>query len=44
MGIASFMTEIKSGWDNSATDKADLNSGNTFKQVKAMFIAMCTAI
>jgi predicted deacylase len=43
MGIASFMTEIMSGWDNSANKRADLDGGNTFKQVKALFIAMCRA-
>jgi predicted deacylase len=43
-GCAGFLTEVLAGWDNSASKLADLTSGNTFKQVKAMFIAMCTAI
>jgi hypothetical protein len=43
-GAAGFLTEVMTGWDNSASKLTDLTSGNTFKQVKAMFIAMCTAI
>jgi predicted deacylase len=43
-GIAGFMTEVMSGWEASSTKKASLDSGATFKQVKAMFIAMCEAI
>jgi predicted deacylase len=44
LGSAGFLTEVLSGWDNSAAKRADLTSGNTFKQVKAMFIAMCNGI
>jgi predicted deacylase len=43
-GSAGFLSEIMSGWDSSSTKKTDLDSGNTFKQVKAMFIAMCRAV
>ena len=43
-GIAGFMTEVMSGWDASSSKKTDLERGNTFKQVKAMFIAMCRAV
>jgi len=39
-----FMTEVMSGWDASSSKKANLETGNTFKQVKAMFIAMCQAV
>jgi hypothetical protein len=38
------MTEVMSGWDSSSTKKTNLDSGATFKQVKAMFIAMCQAV
>ena len=43
LGSAGFLSEVMSGWDNSASKRTDLTSGNTFNQVKAMFIAMCTA-
>ncbi|HJX22929.1 MAG TPA: M14 family zinc carboxypeptidase [Candidatus Bathyarchaeia archaeon] len=43
-GAAGFMTEVMSGWDSSSSKKTSLNSGATFKQVKAMFIAMCEAV
>jgi predicted deacylase len=43
-GCAGFLTEVMNGWDNAASKLADLTSGNTFKQAKAMFIAMCQAI
>jgi len=42
-GSAGFLTEVMSGWDATSSKKADLENGNTFKQVKAMFIAMCQA-
>ncbi len=44
LGSAGFLTEVLAGWDNSAAKRTDLTSGNTFKQVKSMFIAMCSAI
>jgi len=43
-GSAGFLTEVMSGWDATASKKANLESGDTFKQVKAMFIAMCQAV
>jgi predicted deacylase len=44
LGSVGFLSEVMSGWSNAASKKTDLDSGNTFKQVKAMFIAMCRAI
>ena len=44
LGSVGFLSEVMSGWSNTASKKTDLDSGNTFKQVKAMFIAMCRAI
>ena len=43
-GSAGFLTEVMSGWDNSASKRTSLTSGSTFKQAKAMLIAMCRAV
>ena len=43
-GSAGFLTEVRSGWAATNSIKQDMESGNTFKQVKAMFIAMCQAV
>ncbi len=44
LGSAGFLTEVMSGWDATATKKANLETGDTFKQVKAMLIAMSQAV
>jgi predicted deacylase len=44
LGAAGFMTELLPEWSNGATTKADLNSGDTFKNAKSLFIAMCQSI
>ena len=43
-GIAGFQSEIMSGWDATSSKKASLDSGTTFKQIEALFVAMCKAI
>ena len=43
-GSAGFLTEVMSGWDATETKKTSLESGETYNQVKALFMAMCQAI
>lgn len=43
-GSAGFLTEVSTGWDANPTIKASLETGNIFKNVKAMVIAMCQAV
>jgi len=43
-GAAGFLTELMSGWDNSASKRADLTSGATIRQAKTILKAMCRAI
>jgi len=43
-GSVGFITEVMSGWDATESKKADLESGETFNQMKTMFIAMCQAV
>jgi hypothetical protein len=43
-GAAGIISELKPGWSNIDEIKADLDSGETFKQVKTIFIAMTQAL
>jgi hypothetical protein len=43
-GVAGLISELKTGWAYTDEVRADLNSGETFKQAKAIFIAMAQTI
>lgn len=43
-GAAGIISELKMGWGYTDEIRADLNSGETFKQAKAIFIAMAQAV
>ncbi|XHH09260.1 MAG: M14 family zinc carboxypeptidase [Candidatus Bathyarchaeia archaeon] len=39
-GVLGLMSELKTGWNYNDEIRADLNSGETFKQAKVLFIAL----
>jgi hypothetical protein len=43
-GAAGVISEIKTGWAYTDEIRADLNSGETFKQAKAIFVAMAQTV
>lgn len=42
-GVAGLMSEVRGGWNYTDSIRSDLNSGETYKQAKAIFIAMAQA-
>ncbi len=43
-GVAGLISELKTGWSYTNDVRADLNSGETFKQAKAVFVAMVQVV